>query len=356
MGMATVKPVVSSGNHLVYTNQAPILIPIAGGAATTLGRGMAPNFHAPLIPEPRFQARGVGQFNLTETVPATDPRFPRGPRLSGRQGTIDLWFTTPTAGTARTLCYLTDAPQSVGNVIALRVDTSNRPLVTLTETGGATPAQGTLTDSDNFANTETVTIDGKVYTFQTVLTNVDGNVFIGVGLVDSLLNLLRAINLGAGSGSLYAAATTLHATVSAIASDATTMTVQAKVGGPGGDAITTTTDGANASWGGATLSGGSVGTTTVGETTPAGATLPDATVTHVRLAWDSLNLVDGVRHASLVVGNDAIPGSDWSTDPTAPWLHFQPTHLVVGQAFDTDSDLGGPAMVQAIQASNLVTL
>jgi len=346
-------PIVSnSAGKIVMTEQA---LPV-DGSGSTLGLGMLPQPGYPRIPGLVTHAKGRGTFDLDEpNVPPNDVRFTRGPRMNGRAGTLDVWFTAPTAGTARTLCYLTDNPVGAGNVIALRIDTSNRPLTTLTSAGGATASTGVLTGTANFGNTETVTIDGKVYTFQSALTDVDGNVFIGADLENSLLNLLRAINLGAGSGSLYAASTTLHSTVSAIASDATTMTVQAKAAGPGGDAITTTEGAANASWGGATLSGGAVGATTVGEVTPSGAAIPAGRTVHVRLSWDSVNLVNGVRYANLVINEEAVD-TDWSTDPTTAWTHFQPTHLVLGQGFDTDSDVSDVSTIKLVQGSNLVTL
>lgn len=130
------------------------------------------------------------------------------------------------------------------------------------DTIGLTPnnsvqAAGTLTATANFANTETVTIGGRVYTFQTVLTNVSGNVLIGATLTASLLNLRNAIN---GSGGVrgvdYAAATVTHPTVSAPASNATTLTVRALLGGVAGNAIATTEGSVNASFGAATLLGG----------------------------------------------------------------------------------------------------
>ena len=122
--------------------------------------------------------------------------------------------------------------------------------------GGATNATRTLTGSANFANTETVTIGSKVYTFQDTLTNVDGNVKVGADLQASLANLKAAINLEAGAGTTYAAAMTLHPTVTAASVTATTLVAQAKTGGPAGNAIATTDTGANANWGGATLAGG----------------------------------------------------------------------------------------------------
>jgi len=74
-----------------------------------------------------------------------------------------------------------------------------------------TQANGTLTATANFANGETVTTGTKTYTFQTVLTNVDGNVLIGASLAASLTNLANAISLGAGAGVDYATATTANA-------------------------------------------------------------------------------------------------------------------------------------------------
>jgi len=116
-------------------------------------------------------------------------------------------------------------------------------------------ATGTLTATVNFADTETVTTGTKTYQFQTALTNVDGNVLIGATLSDSLANLAAAINLGAGAGSLYAAATTANTFVEAT-STATTLVLLAIVGGTAGNSIVTTETATNASFGGATLSGG----------------------------------------------------------------------------------------------------
>lgn len=124
---------------------------------------------------------------------------------------------------------------------------------------GGVASVGTLTIVINILNTETVTIDGKVYTWLTVLVPGDGNVLIGATAEDSLDNLVAAINLDpAGSGVLYAADTTLHPTVSAADGAALTVDVTAKFNGTAGDAIPTVdgiVDG-GAAWGGATLAGG----------------------------------------------------------------------------------------------------
>jgi uncharacterized phage protein (TIGR02218 family) len=121
---------------------------------------------------------------------------------------------------------------------------------------GGVAATGTLTLTGNAANTNTVTTGDKVYTFQTVLTDVDGNVLIGATASDSIDNLIAAINLGAGSGTVYAASTTANGYVSAAAGAGDTMDVTALVSGDAGNDIATTDNNANMAWGGASLSGG----------------------------------------------------------------------------------------------------
>lgn len=140
---------------------------------------------------------------------------------------------------------------------------------TLTLTGQPldVAATGTLTFTGQPADTETVTIGSKAYQFQTVLTNVDGNVLIGATASDSLDNLIAAINLGAGSGTTYAAATTANTDVSAAAGAGDTMDVTALVSGSGGNSIASTETVTNGSWGGATLSGGVTETVTIGSKT-----------------------------------------------------------------------------------------
>lgn len=132
-----------------------------------------------------------------------------------------------------------------------------------------TYATGTLTLTGNAADTETVVIAGRTYTFQTVLTNVDGNVLIGATASDSLDNLIAAINLAAGAGTTYAAATTANTSVTAAAGAGDTMVVTAIVEGPAGGLITTT-ETVTGTWAAAKLTGS-------GATASAAPTLTDAT-------------------------------------------------------------------------------
>lgn len=115
-------------------------------------------------------------------------------------------------------------------------------------------ATGTLTATDQPADTETVVIGGRTYTFQTALTNVAGNVLIGANLTASLANLRHAINGTGVPGTNYAVATTPHPQVTA-QSTGTTLTVTAGIG-DGGNAIATTDTYTDASWGAGTLTGG----------------------------------------------------------------------------------------------------
>lgn len=119
-----------------------------------------------------------------------------------------------------------------------------------------TAATGVLTATGNPSNSDTLTIGGKTYTFQTTLTNVNGNVLIGATASDSLDNLIAAINLGAGSGTTYAAATTVHPTVSAAAGSGDTVNLTAKTAGTAGNSIATTEGSSNLAFGAATLTGG----------------------------------------------------------------------------------------------------
>ena len=119
-----------------------------------------------------------------------------------------------------------------------------------------THATRVLTATGTFGNTQTVTVGGKTYTFQTTLTNTDGNVAIGANAAASLQNLYDAINLTGTPGTQYAAAMTANKLVKATAVTATTLTVAAKVPGEIGNLIASTETQTNASWAGSTLAGG----------------------------------------------------------------------------------------------------
>lgn len=106
-------------------------------------------------------------------------------------------------------------------------------------------AVGTLTFGDDASDGETITIASKVYTLEDSLTDFDGNVKREAAATDTIDNLIAAINLGAGSGSAYAASMTANAApTSAYVGAGDTMLLYAET------AIATTTTVAGG-WGGA---------------------------------------------------------------------------------------------------------
>lgn len=112
-----------------------------------------------------------------------------------------------------------------------------------------TASQGTLTvtaGGNQIANNNTVTIDGKVYTFKTTLTAAEGDVLIGANDTAALLNLKNAINHETAPGTYVAAAA--HPTVIGLSSNATTLVVEAITPGTIGDAIEVAETGAQLSW------------------------------------------------------------------------------------------------------------
>ena len=123
----------------------------------------------------------------------------------------------------------------VNGVKATRVLTSN----------GTAPANGT-----------TVQIGSKTYTFQTTLTNVDGNVLIGASAAAALDNLKSAINLTAGAGTTYATAMTAHPEVVATTNTDTAQTVEAILGGAKYNTVPLAESSATLSWASGTLTGG----------------------------------------------------------------------------------------------------
>lgn len=124
-----------------------------------------------------------------------------------------------------------------------------------------TAAQGTLTVAVQPTNGDTMTIDAKVYTFQSTLTDVDGNIEIGSDLATTQTNIENAVNLTGTPGTGYAASMTIHPTVSAGAFSTNDSVLTAKTAGASGNSIATTetfTSGSNV------FDAATLGTTTAG--------------------------------------------------------------------------------------------
>ena len=183
------------------------------------------------------------------SIPGVDATLFADFFTGGGAGIIGPVFVPPTldfAGPARDLISFTQ--------LVVPTDVTGTNVCS----GGAFAAE-TLVIAQQPANNETVVINGKTYTFQTTLTNGDGNVLI-VGTTASRDNLVAAINIGVGAGTLYALSTTLHPTVTASAVPASNnMVATAKCPGTAGNSIALNeTLGGDSQWtGGAiNLSGG----------------------------------------------------------------------------------------------------
>ena len=109
---------------------------------------------------------------------------------------------------------------------------------------GVTPASG-----------ESVSIDGTTYTFQTASLATDGFVIIGATYATALANLLSAINYTGAPGVDYVG-TEAHNSVSATASTAGQILLEALEYGTDGNSIALTGSGATLAVSGATMSGG----------------------------------------------------------------------------------------------------
>lgn len=99
-------------------------------AANWGGSSMNAPTVVPLLAKQVFQGRGRGAQSLV------DPS--QGPKLSGVRGTIDLLLLSGAAGTARTVCFLTDNIVSPTNFIAIKIDTTNRVRAVFTDNAGTT--------------------------------------------------------------------------------------------------------------------------------------------------------------------------------------------------------------------------
>jgi hypothetical protein len=151
-----------------------------------------------------------------------------------------------------------------------------------------TMAQGTLTMDVMPSDGDTLTVDGKTYTYQTVLTDSDGNIAIGGSLAQAQLNLVSAFALSGVAGVDYAASTKGHPTVSIDDFGGDQAVLTAKESGIGGNLIATTeTFTATTNM----FDGGTLGGTTLGTSPWTSEELPLTSSSGQVHADDELSLV-----------------------------------------------------------------
>jgi hypothetical protein len=105
----------------------------------------------------------------------------------------------------------------------------------------AVAASNILTSNNtNVSNLDTVTVNGKIYTFKTTMTATEGEIKIGADADASLLNLARAINNSGGTPVTDYQVAAAHPTVSSSAtvSGGHTITLSARTKGTAGNALT----------------------------------------------------------------------------------------------------------------------
>ncbi len=131
---------------------------------------------------------------------------------------------------------------------------------------------------------ETATIGSTVYRYVNFLAQAF-DVLIGAAATNTIDNLIAAVNLAAGEGTLYGTSTTVHPTVTAAVGAGDTMGITAKTGGLAGNAIATTETMAQGSWTSTVMAGGQDQNTT------------DSTITGAITLWGH----NGTRWLSIQV-------------------------------------------------------
>tara|TARA_R110000772_G_scaffold153261_1_gene264236 strand:+ start:8052 stop:8984 length:933 start_codon:yes stop_codon:yes gene_type:complete len=118
-----------------------------------------------------------------------------------------------------------------------------------------TAATASLSLDGNLSDGDTVTIGSKIYTLQTTLTDVDGNVLIGADLGDTVDNLVAALDLSGVAGTDYALTMTAQGYVTGV-NTADDLVITAITPGIPSNSIATTETSALASWGADQMDGG----------------------------------------------------------------------------------------------------
>ena len=125
-----------------------------------------------------------------------------------------------------------------------------------------TQAAGALTTTGATSDGETVTIGAQTYTLKSPFVDAANNIDASGTTAATLDNLKRAINGDGVAGTNYGTGTTVNASAYAT-SNATVLSLLAKIGGTAGNSVATTETMANASFGAATLTGGVASSTSV---------------------------------------------------------------------------------------------
>jgi hypothetical protein len=182
---------------------------------------------------------------------------------------MGLTAVTPSSGTGYggTLVTLTGTGFVTGATVTF--DGTPATSVVVQPPSGGVHAYAFLASTVNYAAGDTITLGTQVYTYQTTLTNVAGNLLLGGNLSESLNIFCRAVVGGPGRGVTYATATPVHTSAEAYRYFDMAKAV-ALVAGVAGNSLVSTTTGASAGW----ITEGAIPTTTLllGEDAATGGT------------------------------------------------------------------------------------
>lgn len=146
--------------------------------------------------------------------------------------------------------------QAGGNASNNATVTINGRVYTLKSALTEASATNTVNDTAGTpANNNTVVVNGRTYTFKTTLTGANDEVLINGG-AGSMTNLANAINNSGGTAGTDYKVSFANADVSSSAVAGTTITLTARTPGTAANAFTLSVTGANLGRGAATFSGG----------------------------------------------------------------------------------------------------
>jgi len=191
---------------------------------------------------------------------------------------------------------------------------------------------------------DALTVGGKTYTFKAVVASAN-DVLVGASDTASLLNLKAAINAAAGgAGTAYGIGTVANVNVNAGTATATTLVVTANINGIGngtntGNSVASTvgTGGGHLAFTGATLAGGTAGSTvTVGGQTYTFVAVLGATAT----ANEVISSSQATGLANLTAAVNGAGGSNYSSN-TVRNANVTAATLVAGTSLTFTANVAG---------------
>ncbi len=183
-----------------------------------------------------LEATGVHKLLVTNVSGATSLHFNVNQIATAAVkgfGTLDL---SANPSHVKAAAKLTIAEPVTGDLIA-----AQGTLTIAEPVEGGVQAACELTIAEAGQDGDTFTLDDRVYTLETSLSNVDGNIAIGGSEAQTKLNIIAAIDLSGTAGVDYATLMTAHATVTAVSAFTGDLAVFTAVAfGTGGNSLVST--------------------------------------------------------------------------------------------------------------------